>query len=131
MADITLILTDLAKDVTALIVGKLDLGSLNAAGKARVTTAGGSTLCDIDLADPAFTFSAGAAYVAAGVPHSGTASGTGTAGKVQFLDKDENVVFEGMATLVGGGGPAELDKLNIESGDTVTLQSASIDHPDG
>jgi hypothetical protein len=129
MADITISLSGLSTEIAALIVGKVDLGSTNAEGICRILTGASVTIVDIPLdTPPAFSLS-GDDYIANGVPAQGTAVASGTAAKAQVLDRDENVVCEGSATIIGANGFAQLDRSEIEINDVVTLQSMTVTGP--
>lgn len=129
MADITVVLPGLSTEIAALMVGKVDLGALNAAGKCRIKTGAGVTVVDIPLdTPPAFSLS-GDDYIANGVPLQGTAVASGTAALCEVLDRDENVVFQGAATIIGANGFAQLDRVEIELNDVVTLQTMTVSGP--
>ena len=129
MAAIVIELTGLSTEIAELVCGKADLGATNAAAICRILTGDAVTLVDIELdTAPAFVAS-GDDFVAANVPKQGTAVASGLASVAQILDLDENVVFYGAATVIGGQGFAQLDKVEIKTSDVVTLQTLLVTGP--
>lgn len=129
MSDISIVLSGLSVDIADLVVSEVDLGSANAQGMCRVVTGAGVTLVEIDLDTPPSFSLSGSSYIAEGVPLQGTAIASGTAAKCQVLNRDEEVVFEGSATVIGAQGFAQLDKIEIEINDVITLQSMTVSGP--
>lgn len=128
-ATIDLILAGLEAEITALIAGKVDLGTTNAEGILRIKSGAGTPLVDIVLDNPAFAVGSGSVQDLQGTPKQGTATAAGTAALAEVLDRDENVVFSGTVTVVGGNGFIELDKVEIEISDVITVQSGDIEYP--
>lgn len=129
MPDVSIVLSGLATEIAALVTGKVDLGASNAQGLCRVVSGAGVTLVEIELNTPPSFSLDGSDYIANGVPLQGTATASGTAARCEVLDRDENVVFQGPATVIGASGFAELDKIEIQIGDVVTLQSMRVSGP--
>jgi hypothetical protein len=92
----------------------------SAAGKLKILTSGDAVLCTITLQDPAHTRS-GAVLTLAGVPLSGTASGTGTAAKFTVTDSNDNIIYQG--SVGTGGSDLTIDNTSIASGQTVQVTS--------
>jgi hypothetical protein len=88
----------------------------SAAGKLKIYTAADALLCTITLQDPALTRS-GAVLTLAGVPLSGTASGTGTAAKFTITDSDDTVIYQGSVGL--SGADLTINNTSVNSGQTV------------
>jgi len=128
-ATITLDLAGLEAEITALIGAKVNLGTTNAEGILRIRSGAGTLLVDIVLSNPAFAAGAGSAEDLQGVPHQGTAVAAGTAATAEVLDRDEVTVFSGSVTVVGGNGFIQIDKVEIEIGDVITIQTGSFQYP--
>jgi len=128
-ATITLDLAGLEAEITALIAGKVNLGTTNAEGILRIKSGAGTTLVDIVLNNPAFAAGAGSTQDLQATPHQGTAVADGTAATAQVLDRDEAIVFSGTVTVIGGNGFIQLDKVEMEIGDVITVQNGSIQYP--
>lgn len=128
-ATIDIQLAGLKAEITALTAGKVDLGSANASGILRLVSGAGTTLVDIVLAIPAFAAGVDPIQELQGLPLAGTAVAAGTAATARVLDRDENIVFTGIVTVVGGNGFIQLDKVEIEVSDVITLQSGSFTYP--
>jgi hypothetical protein len=126
---IDLILAGLDAEITALITDKVDLGTTNPEGKLLIRSGAATLLVEVVLANPAFTTGTGSERNLLGVPLTGTVVATGIAALAQIVDRDENVVFEGSTTVLGGGGLVELDKVEMEIADIVTVQSMVIEYP--
>jgi hypothetical protein len=98
-----------------------------AAGKLEIGTAGmAAVLVTITLADPASTVS-GDTLTLAGTPKSGTASGTGTAAAARIRTSADADVVTGL-TVGTSGTDIILDSVSITSGQTVTINSGTIQH---
>jgi len=128
-AIIDLILAGLEAEITELITDKVDLGTTNPEGKLLIRSGAGTLLVEIVLQNPAFAAGTGSARDLQGTPLSGTVVAAGTAALAQVVDRDETVVVEGPATVIGGGGFVELDKVEMEIADIVTVQSLSVEYP--
>jgi len=128
-ATITLDLAGLTAEISALITDKVDAGTTNAAGKLRILSGALVLLVEIDLINPAFIVGTGSERTLDGLPLAGTAVASGTGATAQFLDRDENVVFSGPASVVGGNGFVQLDKVEIETNDVITVLTGSIQYP--
>jgi hypothetical protein len=127
------------------IVDLVDAGS--AAGKIRIYTgsrpagpgssATGTLLVEIDLADPAFgAASDGVATLDVSSARSGTAGADGTAGWFRVLDSTEAAgdgygVFDGTVTATGGGGDMTLGTTTITTGGVVQITSMTVTVPAG
>lgn len=128
-AIITLDLAGLEAEITELITDKVDIGTTNPEGQLRIRSGAGTILVDITLANPAFATGTGSTRDLQSVPLQGTAIASGTAATAQLLDRDENIVFSGTVTVVGGNGFIQLDKVEIETSDVITIQSGSVQYP--
>jgi len=128
-ATITLDLAGLTAEISKLITDKVDVGTTNLAGKLRIRSGAATLLVEVDLVDPAFVVGAGSIRTLDSTPLQGTAVANGTGATAQVLDRDENIVFSGPVTVVGGNGFIQLDKVDIEIGDVVTVLSGSIQYP--
>ena len=127
--EITLVLAGLEAAITQLITDKVDLGTANAEGILRIKSGAGTPLVDVVLANPAFATGTGSIRDLLGVPLQGTATAAGTAALAEVLDRDENIVFTGITTVIGGNGFLELDKVEIEIGDVITVQNMTVQYP--
>ena len=94
-------------------------------------SATGTLLVTIELASPAFSSAVGGTAALEGVPRSGTAEGTGTAGWFRVYDGDGSPLFDG--AVAGGGGEAELllDNTSIANGQTVSITALTYTQPAG
>lgn len=128
-ATISLELTGLDAEVTELITDKVDAGTTNAEGKLLIRSGAGTLLVEIVLQNPAFAAGSGSVRALQGTPLSGTVVADGTAALAQVVDRDEVVVFEGPTTVIGGSGFVELDKVEMEISDIVTIQSLEVSYP--
>lgn len=128
-ATIALDLSGLDAEITELITDKVDVGTTNAQGILRIKSGAGTTLVDLDLANPAFAAGTGSERNLQGAPLSGTAVAAGTAALAEVLDRDENVVFSGPVTVSGGNGFVELDMVEIEVSDVISVQSGVVQYP--
>jgi hypothetical protein len=110
--------------MTAVLTA-IDAGS--AGGKLEIgTTAMGSVLATITLADPAGSVSNGVLTLT--MPRSDTAAdNTGTAAAARIRDSDNNDVVTGL-TVGLSASDIILDSLSITAGQTVTISSAAITH---
>lgn len=90
----------------------------------------GTLLVTITLSAPAYG-AANTSGVAAlqGVPLSGTASGTGTAGCFAVETSGGANVFQGSCGATGSGADLELDNPSIASGQTVQISSLNYTQP--
>lgn len=86
------------------------------------TAAMAAVLVIITLADPSFTVS-GAVATMAGLPKSGTASGTGTAAAARIKDGGGNIIVSGL-TVGTSATDIILNSTSITNGQTVTLTGA-------
>jgi hypothetical protein len=106
-----------------------ELGIDNNAAAANLligTAAMATTLVTIPLSKPSFTVS-GNAMTMAGVPHSGTASATGTAAAAQINDGGGTAQVTGL-TVGTSGTDIVLNSTSITSGQTVTITAGTITH---
>lgn len=94
------------------------------------TTATGTVLAEVTLADPAFgAASSGAATLAN--PASVTAAATGTASWFRAYTSDDTAVFDGRVTATGGGGDLTLTSTSITSGQSVDISGGTLTQPAG
>lgn len=99
-----------------------------AAGVLQIGTTGMTTvLADITLADPCGTVS-GAVLTLSGFPRSDTsANATGTAAAARIRDSTGVDIITGL-TVGTSGQDINLDNTSINTGQTVTINSATITH---
>lgn len=104
----------------------IDAGS--GAGVLQIGTTGMATvLAEITLNDPSGTVS-GSVLTLSGFPKSDTsANATGTAAAARIRDSSGNDVITGL-TVGTSAADIILDNTSINSGQTVTINSASITH---
>lgn len=103
----------------------IDAGS--AGGVLQIGTTGmGTVLASFTLNDPAGTVS-GSVLTMSGFPKSATASASGTAAAARIRDSNGNDVITGL-TVGTSGSDINLDSTNISSGQTVTINSATLTH---
>ncbi len=126
---IVLDLAGLDAEITELITDKVDVGTANAEGILRIKSGAGTPLVDIVCQNPAFAAGVDSIRELQGVPLQGTVTADGSAATIEVLDRDENVVFSGSVTVIGGGGFVELDKVEMEIADVITMQSLDIQYP--
>lgn len=108
------------------VVTQIDAGA--GAGVLQIGTTGMATvLAEFTLNDPCGTVS-GAVLTFSGFPKSDTsANATGTAAAARIRDSNANDVVTGL-TVGLSGSDINLDSLNITTGQTVTLNSATLTH---
>jgi hypothetical protein len=90
----------------------------------------GTVLATIPLANPAAP-AAASGVLTFTMPRSDTsadATGTAAAARIRTATGGTDIVTGLTVTLTGGGGDIQLDSLSITSGQTVTLNSATITH---
>ena len=103
----------------------IDAGS--AGGVLQIGTTGmGTVLASFTLNDPAGTVS-GSVLTMSGFPKSATASASGTAAAARIRDSNGNDVITGL-TVGTSGSDINLDSTSISSGQTVTINSATLTH---
>lgn len=98
----------------------------DAAGK-LVIRASTTVLATITLDDPAFGAASSGTATAAGFPKTVAAAASGTADNYQITDSDDNVIIS--ETLTEGSGNNQLDNLDINSGQDVTINSLTHTQP--
>lgn len=96
------------------------------------STPAGTLLASLALAATAFgnADTSGTATLA-GVPRTGTASATGTAGCFSIVSGGGSIVMQGSVTGTGGGGDIVLDNPALVSGQAVQVASFTYTHPAG
>lgn len=103
----------------------IDGGS--AAGKINIyTSAYGTLLVSIALADPSGTIANGA-LTFSGMPKTGTATGAGNAAIAKILDSDNTVIADGL-TVGTNGTDIVIDNVNIAVDQTVNITAGTITH---
>lgn len=103
----------------------IDAGT--AGGVLQIGTTGmGTVLASFTLNDPSGTVS-GSVLTLSGFPKSATASASGTAAAARIRDSSGNDVITGL-TVGTSGSDINLDSTNISSGQTVTINSATLTH---
>jgi hypothetical protein len=108
------------------VVTQIDAGA--GAGVLQIGTTGMATvLAEFTLNDPCGTVS-GAVLTFSGFPKSDTsANATGTAAAARIRDSNATDVVTGL-TVGLSGSDINLDSLSITTGQTVTLNSATLTH---
>lgn len=108
------------------VVAQIDAGS--GAGKIIIGTSGmASVLAEITLNDPSGTVTGGV-LTFSGFPKSDTsANNTGVAAAAKIVDSNNVDIVTGL-TVGTSGADIILDNTSINSGQTVTLTSATITH---
>ncbi len=94
-----------------------------------IESTGPTDLAEINLQDPAFGASSSGTIDIAGTPLSTTAGADGIVDTFEIRDKDNSVVIDGTVTGTGSGGDVEIDNTDINSGQTVKLDSYSETAP--
>jgi len=112
----------------AAVIAQIDAGS--GPGTLEIcTTAYGTVLATLTLADPCGTASGGVLTFDFDPDISATATATGTAAIARIKDSTGTVCVDGLTTtLSGGGGDIILDSLSITSGQTVTVTTGTFTH---
>lgn len=109
------------------VASVIDAGS--GAGVLQIgTTAMGTVLAEITLADPCASAASGGVLTFSGFPRSDTsANNTGTAAAARIRDSNGNDVITGLTVgTAGSGADIILDTTSIDAGETVTLNSATL-----
>lgn len=109
------------------VAATIDAGS--GAGYLQIgTTAMGTVLATIVLADPCAASASGGVLTFSGFPRSDTsADATGTAAAARIRDSNGNDVITGLTVgVAGSGADIILDTTSIDAGETVTLNSATL-----
>ena len=108
------------------VVAQIDGGT--GAGKLEIGTSGmGTVLATITLNDPCGTVS-GAVLTLSGFPKSDTsADATGTAASARIRDSNNADIITGL-TVGLSGTDIVLDSVSFTTGQTVTINSATITH---
>lgn len=92
------------------------------------TTAMGTVLASITLADPCAAAASGGVLTFAGFPRSDTsADANGTAAAARIRDSNGNDVITGLTVgLVGSGADILFESVSFNVGEIITLNSATI-----
>jgi hypothetical protein len=90
------------------------------------TAAYGALLVEIALDDPCGSVANGI-LTFSGLPNSGVATGTGIAAIARISDSNDTVICEGL-TVGLAASDIIIDNTNINSGQTVNLNSGAITH---
>lgn len=109
------------------VASVIDAGS--GAGYIQIgTTAMGTVLATIVLADPCASSASGGVLTFSGFPRSDTsADATGTAAAARIRDSNGNDVITGLTVgAAGSGADIILDTTAIDAGEIVTLNSATL-----
>lgn len=117
---------DVITDRLQAVIDQIDAGT--GAGTLEIGTTGmASVLATITLADPCGTISTNVLTFT--MPQSDTsADATGTAAAARIRDSDANDCITGL-TVGTGSEDIVLDSTSITAGQTVTINSATITHP--
>lgn len=89
---------------------------------------GATDLVELPFSNPAFG-NASNGQAIAGTITTTNASASGTADSFEVRDGSGSVLWSGDVTLTGGGGDVELSNLSINSGDPISISSASFTMP--
>jgi len=112
------------------LVDLIDVGTANTYGQLWLKDASGNVLSKHNLADPAFGDAASGVCISDTIESSeGLMSGACT--KFSFVDKDENEVYAGVVTAVGGGGDLESDTSSVQITAGVTVEIDAITYVEG
>lgn len=103
--------------------GKIKLYTGSSPGVNSAAT--GTLLATLTCSDPAGTVSGGVLTFSA-ITADSSADADGTAGYARITDSDDNAVADLTVTATGGGGDVQLNNVNIVTGGTVSISSASI-----
>lgn len=105
----------------------IDAGS--GAGRLEIgTTAMGTVLATVTLADPSGTVAGAGVLTLSSFPRSDTsADASGTAAAARLVDSDGNAVITGL-TVGLSSADVILDSLSLTAGQTVTINSAVFTH---
>lgn len=109
------------------VTGVIDSGS--GPGILQIGTAGMAVvLATITLSDPCASAASGGVLTFSGFPKSDTsADATGVAAAARIRDSNGNDVITGLTVgAAGSGADLILDTVNIDAGEIVTLNSATI-----
>jgi hypothetical protein len=107
------------------VLNQIDGGT--GAGKIKIRDSGNTVLVTIILADPSATVS-GDTLTFSGFPKSDTsADATGTAANAIITDSSDVTIISGL-TVGTSASDVILDSVSITAGQTVTLNSATIQH---
>ena len=92
----------------------------------------GTVLAEVPLAADAFGDASNGQASATGTPlEDPLANASGIAGWFRVLSGANTPVFDGQATLTGGGGQLQLNSLNVEAGGPVRITSFTFGVPAG
>jgi hypothetical protein len=129
---------DVRSGIADYLAGRLDTGSgagyieirsgTRPAGPA--TTATGTLLATVTLADPAFGAASSGVSTLTN-PASVTAVATGTASWFRAFASDGTARFDGRVTATGGGGDLTLTSVSITSGQSVDVTGGTLTQPAG
>lgn len=89
----------------------------------------GTLLATLPLSDPAFGDASAGVVTANAITADGSADASGTAGYGRVYDSDDNPIFDGDCTAVGGGGVFQLNAVAITAGGQVSCTSGSLTMP--
>jgi hypothetical protein len=107
------------------VLNQIDGGT--GAGKIKIRDSGNAVLVTIILSDPSATVS-GDTLTFSGFPKSDTsADATGTAANAIITDSSDVTIISGL-TVGTSASDVILDSVSITAGQTVTLNSATIQH---
>lgn len=107
------------------VLNQIDAGA--GAGKIKIRDSGNVVLATITLADPSATVT-NDVLTFSGFPRSDTAAdATGTANNAIITDSNDVTIISGL-TVGLSASDVILDSLSITTGQTVTLNSATITH---
>lgn len=109
------------------VTAQIDAGA--GAGKLEIgTTAMGTVLATVTLADPSAAAAASGVLTFSGFPRSDTsADATGTAAAARIRDSNNVDIITGLSVGTTGS-DINLDSVSITAGQTVTITSATITH---
>tara|TARA_R100001086_G_scaffold245696_1_gene176939 strand:+ start:538 stop:924 length:387 start_codon:yes stop_codon:yes gene_type:complete len=105
------------------VVDRIDVGTADTEGDIEIQDSGNSTLCVIDLANPAFGAASSGVATAQSLPVEGTCTGAGDADHFLVRDRDNAEIFRGTVTATGGGGDMQLSSVTLAVDDVVRLNT--------
>lgn len=121
------------------VTAKVDAGS--GAGVIEIRTgtqpasanssASGTLLSTVTLADPSFGAGSSGTITLSGVPLTDAADSSGTAGWYRVKDSTGATVMDGMCSMAGGGGEMILDNTSLATGQNFIITALTVTAPSG
>jgi hypothetical protein len=110
------------------VVDIIDTGTGDAQGDLVIMTSGDVEVATLAFSNPAFGAASSGTATANSITADSSATG-GTAALFKVQDRDNQEIFRGSVTAVGGGGDIELSSTSIGAGDTVSISSLTYTAP--